>query len=105
MSKVGEKNIICMAPTDTGAIVHGTANEFSIILSAIEFDKILADGAAAWGILQDVSLPSDGLIRITLSGKECLVDESIYSALVSLKGHRVAVSHINGIWGVGKLGA
>ncbi|HUM80734.1 hypothetical protein ASZ90_011578 [hydrocarbon metagenome] len=45
------------------------------------------------------------MIRITLSGKECLVDESLYSALVSLKGHRVAVSHINGIWGVGKLGA
>ena len=105
MSKAGEHNYISTAPIESCAAISGSTNEFSIILPGLELNKILADGAAAWGILQDVSNPSDGLIKITLSGKECLVDESLYSALESLKGHRVAVSHINGIWGIGKLGA
>lgn len=105
MSKAGGHNYISTAPIESCAAISGSTNEFSIILPGLELNKILADGAAAWGILQNISRHSDGLIRITLSGKECLVDESLYSALVSLKGHRVAVSHINGIWGVGKLGA
>lgn len=38
---------------------------------------ILAPGAVIWGRLESASLAGDGLASITISGRSCLVDESL----------------------------
>lgn len=52
MSKAGGQNYISTAPIESCAAISGSTNEFSIILPGLELNKILADGAAAWGFFK-----------------------------------------------------
>ncbi len=56
-----------------------------------------------WGILERLDPAGDGLLRVTVSAREYLVDESLHESLASLVGQSVAICRIAGRWGAGAL--
>ena len=52
------------------------------------------------GILEKVEPVGEGLVFVSMSGLEALVDESLFGALQGLMGKRTAIWHIpGGLWG------
>ena len=64
---------------------------------------ILPPGAVIWGRLESASLVGDGLASVTISGRSCLVDESLLSGLAGLDGCQVVVGHMAGRWRFGRV--
>ena len=64
---------------------------------------ILPPGAVIWGRLESISPVGDGLASVTVSGRSCLVDESLLSGLEGLDGCQVVVGHVAGRWSFGRV--
>ena len=64
---------------------------------------ILSPGAVIWGRLESASPAGDGLASVTISGRSCLVDESLLSGLEGLDGCQVVVGHVAGRWSFGRV--
>ena len=80
-------------------ILAGPISSFSAIAEA----PILPAGHSLWGILERLEPVGDGLLRIQVSARECLVDESLQSTLAGLMGEQVSICRIAGRWGCGRL--
>ena len=72
-------------------------------INAVPAVSILADGRSMWGILEQLSPAGDGLLRVQVSARESLVDESLQGPLAGLMGQSVAICRIAGRWGAGAL--
>jgi len=64
---------------------------------------ILPPGAVIWGLLESVSPAGNGLASVTISGRSCLVDDSLLSGLEGLDGCQVIVGHVAGRWSIGEV--
>lgn len=65
--------------------------------------SILADGHSLWGTLEQLTPAGEGLLRVQVSARASLVDESLQPTLAGLMGQRVAICRIAGRWGAGGL--
>lgn len=81
-------------------IVAGPISTYSAITEA----PILPAGHSLWGILERLEPVGDGLLRVQVSAREYLVDESLQATLAGLLGEQVSICRIAGRWGVGRLG-
>jgi len=64
---------------------------------------ILPAGHALWGTLERLEPVGSGLLRVKVSAREYLVDDSLHETLTGLVGHSVAIGRIAGRWGAGAL--
>ena len=72
-------------------------------INAVPDVSILADGRSMWGILEQIAPAGDGLLRVQVSARAHLVDESLQTTLAGLMGQMVAICRIAGRWGAGNL--
>lgn len=70
--------------------------------SAISEAPILPADHSLWGILEGLEPAGDGLLRVQVSARESLVDESLQATLAGLMGEQVAICHVAGRWGCGR---
>ena len=82
--------------------MSGIASEPILGFSGLS-GTILAPGAVIWGRLESASPVGDGLASITISGRSCLVDESLLSGLEDMDGCQVVVGHLAGRWSFGRV--
>ena len=83
-------------------VLSAPTNTFSAN-NAVPAVSILADGHSLWGILEQLAPVGDGLLRVQVSARESLVDESLQGPLAGLMGQSVAICRIAGRWGAGAL--
>lgn len=75
------------------------------IFSADCAAHILPDGASIWGRLEQLEPVGGGLVRVVISGRERLVDDSLQEKLATLMGQRMSIGHYFGQWGCGAMPA
>lgn len=64
---------------------------------------VLQDGHSIGGILEQAEAVGGGLIRVSVSGIQYLVDESLQKKLAGLMGQHMTVVRAFGQWGCGFL--
>jgi len=64
---------------------------------------ILPNGCALWGTLEKLEPAGGGLLKVAVSGIECLVDDSLQEKLAGRMGKQVTAVHVCGQWGAGSL--
>ncbi len=65
--------------------------------------KILPNGHSLGGWLERVEPIGGGLVRVVVSGRERLIDDSLLEELAALTGQYMSVGHYFGQWGCGAL--
>ena len=75
----------------------------SVVLDELNKIEILSSDRVFWGILEQLDSVGSGLIRAKISGLEHLVDEELFPQLSNLMGQPVAVCHVAGRWGAGRM--
>lgn len=58
-----------------------------------------------WGILKQIDLVEEGLIRVQVSDMSCLVDDSLLPMLKKMHGKPIVVGRVAGHWRVGVITA
>jgi hypothetical protein len=81
------------------SVVRAAINMFP----AIGAIPVLQNGRTIWGILEAIEPAGEGMIQISVSGQERLVDEALQETLSLLHGKGVAVCHLDHRWGAGSL--
>ncbi|MCX6677389.1 MAG: hypothetical protein NTU95_05530 [Methanothrix sp.] len=66
---------------------------------------ILPQGRSIGGILERSEAVGGGLLGVSVSGREYLVDESLQESLAGLLGQQVAICRVCGKWGGGRMPA
>ncbi|MFZ2472757.1 MAG: hypothetical protein WAW52_12570 [Methanothrix sp.] len=64
---------------------------------------ILEDGHSIGGWLEQVIPIGGGLVRVQISGMDCLVDDSLQEKLATLMGQHMTVVRAFGQWGCGAM--
>lgn len=64
---------------------------------------ILPDGFSLGGWLEQLEAVGGGLVRVVVSGREYLVDDSLQEKLAALMGQHMSVGHYFGQWGCGAI--
>ena len=89
----------------SGSIVSGPINTFSADHAddAAPTIPILPPGFAVGGWLEQLEAVGGGLVRVVVSGREYLVDDSLQEKLSTLMGQHMTIVRAFGQWGCGAL--
>jgi hypothetical protein len=85
-----------------GTVVSSSINTFSDHAAQSPV-KILPDGRSIGGILEKADAVGGGLIHVSVSGREYLVDDSLQEKLAALMGQHMTVVRVFGRWGCGAM--
>lgn len=79
---------------------HAAMNFVSV---PAEVHRILPDGFSLGGWLEQLEAVGGGLVRVVVSDREYLVDDTLQEKLATLMGQHMSVGHYFGQWGCGAI--